>query len=55
MEIDLREFKCRSTVRRTIELSRTVDARLAVLPTVLNIHVHLLQCSLANSICQIMH
>jgi hypothetical protein len=41
-------------VRRTIELSPTVHARLAVLLTVLNIR-GLLQCSLANNIGQIMH
>jgi hypothetical protein len=48
MEIGLRKVRCRSKVRRTIELSHTVDVRLAVLSTVLNIRVLVLQCSLAK-------
>jgi len=35
-------------------MSHTVDAGLTVLPTVLNIRVLLLQCSLADSLGQIM-
>jgi len=42
MEIGLRKVRYRSKVRRTIELSPTIDARLAVLPTVQNIRVLLL-------------
>jgi hypothetical protein len=55
MEIGLRKVRCRSKVRRTKELSYTVDTRLAVLPTVLNIRFLPLQCPLANSLGQIMH
>jgi hypothetical protein len=55
MEIGLRKARCRSKVRRAMELSYTVDARLAVLPTVLNIRVLLLQCSLANRLGRIIH
>jgi hypothetical protein len=49
VEICLRKVRCGSKVRRTIELSPTIHARLAVLLTVLNIR-GLLHCSLANSI-----
>jgi len=55
MEIGLRKVRCRPKVRRTMELSYTVDERLAVLPMVINIRFLLLQCPLANSLGQIMH